>query len=191
MPPASLPVFRSDGQARLLAEIFLHAPPMGLRLTDLAERVALSAGTAHREVNRLERAGIVRSERVGRERRVFADETSPYHTELRSLLLKAFGPVMVLAEQLAAIDGAAEAFVFGSWARRYDGEPGDPPGDIDLLVIGTAAPDDVYAACRRAERRLGLAVNPTILSEAEWHGDSGFLRRLRGGALVRVFGAEV
>jgi DNA-binding MarR family transcriptional regulator len=187
--PPFLPLFRSPGQARLLAELFLRAPATGLGLTELARRSKLAIGTAHREVNRLEGAGIVHSERVGKERRVRASETSPFHAELRGLLLKAFGPALALAQELAEVPGVQEAFIFGSWARRYEGEPGEPPADLDLLVVGDPAPDLVYAACRRAEARLGLAVNPTVLSQDEWESrQSGFLRRVREGPRVPVVG---
>jgi predicted nucleotidyltransferase len=54
---------------------------------------------------------------------------------------------------LATIDGVAEAYIYGSWAARYHGEPGSIPADVDVLVVGTAAlddPDDVadQAQCR-------------------------------------------
>lgn len=186
MPPhALLPLFRSEGQARLLAEAFLFAPREGLRLTELAARAGLSPGTAHREINRLEEAGILRSRRTGRERRVGPNEDSPFFADLRALLMKAFGPVVVLGEAFARVDGIEEAFVFGSWARRYRGERADAPTDLDVLVVGDPDPGAVYDACRAAEEQAGLAVNPTILTRSEWEGgESGFVRQLRGGVLV-------
>jgi hypothetical protein len=187
-----LPLFRSPGQARLLAEAFLRAPRRGLRLTELARQAGLALGTAHREVNRLEEAGILRSERSGKERRVRANEDSPFHAELRGLLIKAFGPGTVLAELLTPVRGIEEAFIFGSWARRYGGEPGEPPADIDVLVVGEPDPDQVYEACRTAESRVGLPVNVTILSCSEWElGESGFLRRVRDGARVPLHGGTL
>jgi predicted nucleotidyltransferase len=186
-----LPLFRSDGQARLLAEVFLHAPPSGLRLTQLAGRAGLAASTAHREANRLEAAGLLKSIRDGRHRRLVPNTDSPYYKELRSLLLKAFGPVDVLEENLAQVSGVKHAYVYGSWARRYRGENGEAPADLDLLVIGDPDLDAVYSACRRAEAALGLDVNPTVLSEAEWReGRSGFLRRIRENSLVAVLGDD-
>ena len=35
-----------------------------------------------------------------------------------------------------AIRGIGEAYLFGSWARRYVGERGAPPGNIDVVIIG-------------------------------------------------------
>ena len=181
----SLPLFRSDGQARLLAEAFLLAPPGGLRLTELARRASLSPGTAHREVNRLEEAGILRSERSGKERRVRPNEESPFYVDLRALLMKAFGPMIALSDALVPIAGIEDAFVFGSWARHYCGERGDAPSDLDVLVVGEPDPDAVYEACRAAEEQAGLPVNPTILTRSEWEdGESSFVRQLRRSVLL-------
>jgi len=185
--PPLLPLFRSESQARLLTELYLHAPAEGLGLSELAARAGVSVGTAHRELNRLEEAGLVHSVRLRRERLFRANEDSPYHSDLRALLLKAFGPVSVLRPILSGIEGVRFAYVFGSWARRYSGEPGRAPFDLDVLVIGDPRPDEVYSACRRAETELGVEVNPTILSEAEWREkESGFLRHLHRGPLVPI-----
>ena len=187
--PLLLPLFRSGSQARLLTEVYLHAPAEGETLSELAARAGVSVGTAHREVSRLEEAGLVRSTRRRKERLVQANPDSPYYSDLRSLLLKAFGPASVLGQQLSGIAGIEEAHIFGSWARRYTGEPGRPPFDLDVLVVGNPAPDDVYAACRRAEVELGLEVNATILSQSEWRNEaSAFLRHLRHGPLVPIVG---
>ena len=185
--PLLLPLFRSESQARLLTELYLHAAADGLGLSELAARAGVSVGTAHRELNRLEAAGLVRSVRLRRERLFRANEDSPYHSDLRALLVKAFGPVSVLRPILARIEGVRFAYVFGSWARRYSGEPGRAPFDLDVLVIGDPRPDEVYSACRLAETELGFEVNPTILSEAEWREtESGFLRHLHRGPLVPI-----
>lgn len=186
-PPVLLPLFRSQSQARLLAHLYLHAPGGGVPLSALAKETGVSPGTAHREVGRLEEAGLVRSARRGRERRVRANEESPYYAELRALLLKAFGPVAVLRALLEGIAGIERAYVFGSWARRYGGEPGEAPADLDLLVIGHPAPDDVYSACRRAEGELGIAVDPVILTEREWEDRAGgLIRHVRSGPTVPI-----
>ena len=186
-PPLLLPLFRSGSQARLLTELYLHAPPDGLGLSELAERSRVSLATAHRELTRLEEAGLLRSLRRRRERLFTPNPDTPYYGELRSLLLKAFGPVSVLRPLLSVVSGIRSAYAFGSWARRYSGESGRAPLDIDVLVIGNPEPADVYAACRHAEAELGMEVNPTILSESEWQKrEDPFLERLRRGPLVPI-----
>ena len=93
----------------------------------------------------------------------------------------------MLAAHLGGVEGIAEAFLFGSWARRYAGEPGAPPGDIDVVIIGEPDVDEVYNACRDAGAELGQEVNPVLLSPDEWKARrSGFVRQVRGGPLVAL-----
>lgn len=182
-PPPLLPLFRSSGQARLLAHLFTLPEGAGVTLAALGRAVGLAPSRVHREVESFESAGLVRSERVGSARLVRPNVDSPFYPEIRSLVLKAFGPATVLEPLLSEIPGIDEAFLFGSWASRYLGEPGPAPGDIDLLVVGDADPGNVYRACRQAEDALGRPVNPTILSRQEWTDrERGFVRAIREGA---------
>jgi predicted nucleotidyltransferase len=89
---------------------------------------------------------------------------------------------------LATIDGAERAYIYGSWAARYRGEPGPVPGDLDVLVVGTADPDDVFEAAGAAERRLGREVNVRIVTPATWSGPAAdpFLQSVRTRPLVEL-----
>ena len=187
--PRLLPIFRSDAQARLLASLALSPKP--LSLAELAESAHVAEGNAHREITRLMEAGIVRDERVGRTRQLTLSSTSPYAGPLRELLVRAFGPPRVLSELFSSIEGIDHAWIYGSWARRSEGEPGEDPADIDVLVVGTPEVGEVYEACRQASTRLHREVNATILSAAEWNAETPFTRGIRSGALVPVDREEV
>ncbi|HET9773041.1 MAG TPA: helix-turn-helix domain-containing protein [Acidimicrobiia bacterium] len=186
MPPPLLPLFRSEHQLRLLGELFVYVgEPRSV--SELAAATAIPQATVSREVARLEEAGLLRSARRGRLRLVEPNDQLPYHHDLRSLLLKTIGPVAVLRQELSGLSGVDEAYVYGSWAARYHGEPGPAPRDIDLVVIGDPDLDALYAACRRAERELRIDVNPVVRSPAEWQRrQPGFLADVRKGALVSV-----
>lgn len=185
-PPPLLPIFRSRGQARLLTRLFL---PRGedVPLSRLADEIGVAKSRVSEELDRLEGAGIVVSDRVGTSRIVRANPESPFYPELRSLILKAFGPTTVLRRRLADIDGIQEALLYGSWASRYLGEEGDAPEDVDLLVVGSPEVAAVRRAARAASRELGREVNPTILSQSEWDdSNSGFVRTVRQRPLLRL-----
>jgi predicted nucleotidyltransferase len=183
--PPLLPLFRSRLQAELLARLFLAAPE-GESISELGRRLAVDAASVQREVSRLEQAGVLTSTRVGRTRIVRPDPGSPIHRELAALLEKAFGPAPLLEEQLARIDGVHRAFIFGSWARRFHGESGRLPHDIDLLVVGSPDPNEVYRAARNVDERLGIEINPIIVDDAEWSRPNGLVARVKREPLVEL-----
>ena len=184
--PGLLPIFRSENQLRLLGQLFLH-PDREQTIADLEAATAIAQQTVSREVGRLVRSGLLEDRRQGRMHFVRPSRRNPYFPELSGLLLKALGPRSVLADELEAVGAIDEAYLFGSWARRYHGEAGLPPGDIDLVVIGEPDVDDVYEACRRASATLGQEVNVVILTPQEWRANrSGFVRQIRSGPLVPI-----
>lgn len=184
--PLLAPIFRSDGQARLLSTLLLDDAE--LTLTQLAERSDLAYATAHREVARLIEAGILTETTVGRSRVVKPNSASPIVAPLREILLVATGPAVMLTHELASIDGIESAFLYGSFAARVHGTPGASPHDIDVMVVGAPDVEAVYEACARVEDLVHRPVNPTVMSRQELRGDSGFLESVRGGAMVPLIG---
>ena len=165
--PALLPVFRSRHQADLLTVLFLH-PERDYTATELAAWVGVPLTTAHRELSRLEESGLLVGRQVGRPRLLRANDGHRAFGALAQLLLVTFGPHVVVAEDFDERVGADLVLIYGSWAARYDGVPGPPPGDVDVLVVGSVDLAAVYAAAERAEARLGITVNPVIRSASRW-----------------------
>src|SRR5664279_5925215 len=183
--PALMPIFRSSHQAELLTLLLLH-PDQDYSVTELAQRINVPVTTLHREIDRLEAAGLIQSRAVGRSRLLRANTTSRVVPALTELLLATFGPVPVVAEEFAAL-GAIKIALFGSWAARYRGEPGPAPNDVDVLLVGEVDREDAYEAARRAENRLGFPVNPTLLTAIRWDsGDDPLTRTIKSSALVDI-----
>lgn len=184
--PPLLPLFRSRLQGDLLAALLL-VPGAEHTLTELARRTGGSLAAVQREVDRLEEAGLLASRRVGRARLVSADRGSPAVAPLTELVALSFGPVQILAEEFADLDGLELLEVFGSWAARHHGERGRPPADVDVLAVGAPDRDAVHDAALRAEDRIGLPVNVTVLSPQRWaEGDDGFVQRVRDAPRIAV-----
>ena len=165
--PALLPVFRSRHQADLLTALFLH-PERDYTATELAAWAGVPLTTAHRELARLEESGLLVGRQVGRARLLRANDGHRAFGALAQLLLVTFGPHVVVAEEFDERVGADLVLIYGSWATRYDGVPGPPPGDVDVLVVGTVDRTAVYAAAERAVKRLGMPVNPVIRANGRW-----------------------
>ena len=186
-PPLTAPLFRSDGQARLLAELFL-GPADELNINELAGRTGLPYGTVHREVRRLLDAGLLSERKVGQARLIRPNPQSPLTPPVRDLLLVSAGPVPLLAEELERIEGVDAAFLFGSFAARMRGVPGEAPNDIDVMVVGTPDAMAVYEACQRVSDQVGREVNATIMTPDELSKHSGFLTQVRANPVVAVLG---
>ncbi len=184
--PLLAPIFRSDGQARLLSALLLAGDE--LSLTDLAERADLAYPTAHREVARLIDAGILVERQVGRTRLIRGNPDSPLAAPLREILTVVSGPVVMLAEEFGRIDGIESAFLYGSFAARLRGVDGPAPHDIDVMIVGAPDVDAIYEACMRVEVGVHRPVNPTILSPDEFKAESGFLDAVRSSPIVPVMG---
>jgi len=184
--PLLAPIFRSEGQARLLAVLLLG--DVELSISDVAERAHLAYPTAHREAARLLDAGILEEQKVGRVRLLRSNPQSPLTAPLREILLVSTGPVVLLAEDLAAIPGIEAAFLYGSFAARMAGQEGPAPHDIDLMVIGSPDAAQIYAACARVGEMVHRPVNPTVMSWDEFHAESGFLSEVRSSPAIPVIG---
>jgi predicted nucleotidyltransferase len=185
--PELLPIFRSRQQVELLADI-LDDPDREQSLADLTRRLGIPTASIHREIERAERAGIVRSRRVGRTRLVSADATSPYFAPLRQILVSAFGVPALLRRALEALAGVEEAYIYGSWAARWHGEAGTRPvGDIDLLVLGHPDRTRLYAATHEVGLVVGREIQAQIRAPG-WlqHGSGSFHDTVVNRPMVKV-----
>jgi len=186
--PPLLPLLRSQVQGDLLALLYLR-PDREYSLTEAAARIGASVKAVHQEASRLVDAGLLVDRRLGNVRLVRAATDTPLTRPLTDLLAVTYGPLPVLTDALAAVSGVERALIYGSWAARYQGEPGPVPNDVDVLVIGTVDPDELDAVAQQAQRHLGRPVNIRRVRPAIWHRtDSGdpFLRSVREGPLVEL-----
>lgn len=181
-----LPVFRSRVQGEILA-LTLPDPDREWTIDELADRTAEPYQTVATEARRLEQAGLLAATTVGRTKLLRANRESPYLRPLAQLATMAFGPPTVIAEEFDPVDGIDAIYIYGSWAARYEGEPGTSPQDIDVLVLGKPDRDDVFDAARRAERRLGREVNVTQRTSRQWEtATDGFAEQVRASPMVEV-----
>ena len=95
----------------------------------------------------------MRGDRVGRAVVLQAAQDNPASAPLRQLLVLHYGPARLLEQALAGIASIAQAYVHGSWAARFHGEPAKSPGDVDVLIVGQPNRDTVDAALDGLEGR--------------------------------------
>jgi hypothetical protein len=159
----------------------------------VARAVAAPTAVVHKEVSRLIDAGVLIDSRQGHSRLVRANPEYRLLRPLTELIAGTYGPEPVASNALRGIGGVEMAYIYGSWAARYDGETGAQPRDLDVLVIGTAARAELNETSAAAEERLRMPVTITKVSREAWHaGDDAFLKTVRSRPLVRLdLGTEV
>jgi hypothetical protein len=153
-------MFRSNAQLRILGEIFC-GPNDSYTLSELAAAADTSAATAGREVDLLRANGIVNvTDGPGRSKLVSANWALPWAPDLRRILVHTGGLIPTLETLLGDDPRIDAAYIFGSWARRYHGEPGHFPRDIDVVIVSDTSQFDLDIAWNDIARHLGIELNP-------------------------------
>ena len=165
---------RSKARQRLLLYYFTNLAARH-HLRDLADRLSIDPSNLSRELRRLEREGLFRSEVIGRQKYFQLSREYPLFDEVRSILVKTFGAAPLIARSLRDLEGIEEACLYGSFARNQQ----DAASDIDVLVIGAPRSEALAEAVRRLERRLGREINYTVLTREEFRS-----RRARKDAFL-------
>lgn len=187
-PSWLLPLLRSRVTGALLALLYLH-PDRDYSLTEAGKAIGASPKVMSTESDRLVTAGLVRDARRGQTRLIRAVTGGPVSRPLTDLLAVTYGPLPILSDLLSGVAGVEQAYIYGSWAARYLGEPGPVPHDVDVLVVGSADEDNLYEVARQAEDRLGREVNISGVSPQYWEAPDpadSFMRHVRERPLVRL-----
>ena len=184
--PAFLPIFRSEHQAAIVGAI-LSQPDRVWTGPELVATTGASQPTVSREVASLAEAGLVVKGSIGRTSTITANPDSPVFDGLVEPAIKTHGPIGVLTRRLQDLDGLQQAHIVGSWAHRYHGQHGRFPNDIDIALVCDVALIDALDACDAAAERIGMPVQPTVVSPEEWHQQStAFTADVQSGPTVQL-----
>lgn len=185
--PTLAPLFRSDAQGEILAQLFLNSD-REFTISELARIANTPYASAHREVARIIGMGLATSKKRGQAVDVQVRRDTPFFGPLVELLSLTYGPAVVIPREFQTIAGIDHAYIYGSWAARREGEVGDPPGDVDVLIVGNPARAQIHEAASKAGAALSREVNTRIVSSAAWEASDTdpFLRTLRERPLVSL-----
>ena len=191
VPPALLPILRSQVAGELLALLYLH-PDEEYSLTEAASVIAASLNAVHYEADRLSEGGLITTRKRGNLRLMRAVADSLLARPLTDMLAVTYGPLPVLTDLITGVEGIAEAYIYGSWAARYRGEPGPAPADVDVLVVGTADLDDLDEAAEKAQVTLRRPVNVRRVRPDTWNASDPtdpFIKSVKSRPLVTIVGS--
>jgi predicted nucleotidyltransferase len=183
-------VFFGVYRRRVLGLLLMH-PDEAFHLREIARITDTQPGTLRRELLQLTEAGVVTCEKMGNLVRYRAEKACPIYAELRGILKKTAGVVDVLREALAPLSGDIfAAFVYGSVASGAERRA----SDIDIMVVGRVAFEEVVAALHGTTEVLRREVNASVYSEAEFKQSARkkgqFLSRVLKEPVLMILGNE-
>ena len=187
---ADTALWGGSGVRRAILRAFFARPGVTRHVRELARELRRSPTVVGEELDRLERTGILTSERIGRARRYRVDEASPIAADVRSLVQKTIGVEARVLEALSGLDGIEDAFLYGSYAAGAE----RATSDLDLFVIGAVDQEQLSERLTEVERELGRDVNVVSYDRAELErlvadGDR-FVSTVLDGRRVPLIGGE-
>lgn len=160
-----------------------------VHIRELARRAGLDPSGVQRELKNLASAGIVEERISGNQKYYTMNIDCPVYSELRMLILKTIGMADVIREALGSVLGKIDyAFLYGSIADgTYDSE-----SDVDLMIIGNAAFNEVVDAVMKVESAIGREINATVYTleklRQEWSDGSRFINTVVKSKMIFLKG---
>jgi DNA-binding transcriptional ArsR family regulator len=169
-----------------LAALYLD-PEREFTLSELASFSKTSVASVMREADRLVEAEYLLERRVGRSRLVKVNEDHRLTKPTQTLLLYSYGPQVVIHRLLQGVAVITQAFIFGSWARRLNGDIGPDPKDVDVVIVGELSMRTQSELGLQATELCGREVNIKTVSAREWDSPTdSFWRTVKAGELVPI-----
>lgn len=150
-------LFSSAIRADLLA-LLLNNSDEKFYVREMATLLRKNPSGVKRELDNLEKMGIVTSKKVANLKYFQAEKKSPLFSELKSLIAKSLGAGGAL-KALLKTSGAKIAFIYGPYAESEDAET------VDLLIVGVSAALNIEGL-KDIEEKFGKKINATIIDES-------------------------
>jgi len=186
-----LPLFRSENQAKLLTALVLSGKP--LSVGELAKYANIGHSTALHALNTLVVSGILSSKEEGRKHLFTLDIEGKLLEIITDLVNYTYGPKDIITESFLSADYIKSAYIYGSWAARYNQVPGPVPNDIDLIIVGSKLKaedkNNFENKLDILENKLFRDINPHFVSKEDWETESSeFIKKIKNSPLLIIKG---
>ncbi|MBV7494380.1 nucleotidyltransferase domain-containing protein [Pseudomonas sp. NPDC086112] len=152
-------------QQKVLGLLF-GKPDQSFYANEIARWAQVGKGSLMRELDRLQRAGVLTLTRQGNQTHYQANPDCPIYAELLGIARKTFGIAEPLRQALQPFaEQITWAFVYGSIAK----DQANASSDIDLMLIGEGLHySEVMERLMPMEEQLGRVLNPTLYTPDDW-----------------------
>ena len=175
-------LFSSAIRAEVLA-LLLNNPDEKFYVREIATLVRKNPSGVKRELDNLEKMGILISKRVANLKYFQAEKKSPLFAELKNLIAKSLG-IHGALKALLKTSNVKLAFIFGPYAESEDADT------VSLLIVGSNTLP--MESIRDIEEKFGKKVHITVIDENEFKSrkESGEaeLEKLLSGNKIMLMG---
>ena len=179
-------LFSSETRVSLLTLFFTRLDKR-FYVRELARQLGRDISGIKRELDNLERAGLLTSEKVGNLRYYHVNKASPLYAEMKGIIAKTTGIHASVRDGLRKIKGIRTAILYGSDQPEVE----EGIGPIRLMIIGQVDLNDVNDAITTLENRLNRDISYLVFDEAEYRrrkaeGDPFLVEVLKGRRTILI-----
>ncbi len=151
----------SKMRIRILMRLFLN-PDQQAYLRGLADEFGASTSQVSEELQHLSEAGLLKSQKEGRQVNYQANLNHPLFPELQSMVKKSLGMDQILESILERLGNLKVAYLIDDYAQGKD------TGLIDLLLVGDIDRDSLDDLVAKTEKYIGRKIRTLVLDENEF-----------------------
>jgi len=158
-----LKIANSKVRKELLNFYFINSKKQ-FYLRELERILKFPVANIRRELIKLEKIGLFRSERKGNLLYYSLNTSYQLYKEIKSIVSKTSGLPVVLKESLRKVKGIEIALIYGSFARGEERSS----SDIDLFIIGKVEETCLVNTLNSLEKKLQREINPAVYERKDF-----------------------
>ncbi len=151
----------SKMRIRILMRLFLN-PQQQAYLRGLADEFDASTSQVREELQHLSEAGLLLSNKHGRQTNYKANVEHPLFPELQSMVRKSLGMDQIIESIVERLGNLKYAYLIDDYAQGKD------TGLIDLLLVGEIDRDNLKDLVTKTEKYIGRKIRTLVLEEQEF-----------------------
>jgi len=148
----------------MLLDVFMSSPDSRYYAREISRKIRTDAKNVCRELNKLERLGLLLSERQGPLKYYSPNKDFYLFPEFKAMIFKTTGVLGALRNTLEKIPRIECAFIYGSYASGTETKD----SDIDVLIIGRPNISSLNDALEALEAKLDREVNYLCFEREEF-----------------------
>jgi hypothetical protein len=156
-------LFSSKTRVELL-RLFFSRPDQRYYVRQISRELKRDISGIKRELDNLDKAGILTSEKIGNLRYYMASKTSAIYPEIKSIVAKTVGAQGAISKALGQLSGLQQAWLYTTNSHP----PAESSGPVLVLIVGRVDLTELNEAVTRLERSLGREINYTVFDEGEF-----------------------